>query len=226
MFNIVANEPTSRTEKNSTAADTIATDANTDTRTLSEKFNDLSTGAKAGVGVGSAAAVVGLLAFAGLTCYKQRKRGAAEAALAAQKSDDERLELEGYKARGVNPDGFSEVQPEYDAATGMGTVTRTVEAEKFGAVAMGGAAGAAAMASRPLLNDHQGGSAPGTPYDDVHHDPYSDGFSPIDGGRGGFSNLNGQYGPSSPPSGPLPGPPNQNFSNSGQQGGWGGNGHY
>lgn len=176
------------------------------------------------------------MAYSIFYCYRQRRRGAAEAAAASKQMEDDRVELEGYKARGINPDGFSEVQPEYDAATGMGTVTRNVPVggdygvpnEKFGAVGM--TMGAGAAASRPLLS-RDGGSPPGTPHGDVPHDPYSDGFSAI--GNNGFGHVDHPQSPQSPPgmppSGPLPGVPSRSFSNPGAAmhqggGGYGGDG--
>lgn len=151
--------------------------------------------------------------------------------------ENERVELEGYKARGINPDGFAEVQPEYDAATGMGTVTRNVPVggeygmgnEKFGATGMGMGM-AAGAATRPLLS-RDGGSPPGTPHGDVPHDPYSDGFSAINNnGFGHVDHPQSPHGmPGMPPNGPLPGVPNRSFSNPGAAmhqggGGYGGDG--
>lgn len=84
--------------------------------------------------------------------------------MAVVRAEEERVELERYKAAGVNPDGFTDVAPTPN--------------EKFGAAA----------ASRPLLNN--GGSPPGTPHDG--QDPYRDGFSPLGSGNGGYSsNPNG-----------------------------------
>jgi hypothetical protein len=81
--------------------------------------------------------------------------------MAVARAEEERVELERYKAAGVNPDGFTDMAPTPN--------------EKFGATA----------ASRPLLNNGGGGSPPGTPHDG--QDPYRDGFSPLGSGNGGFS---------------------------------------
>lgn len=156
---------------------------------------------------------MGLAVYALFYCWRQRRRGAQEAKLAAQRQEEERVELEGYKAAGVNPDGFSEATPEYDAKTGM--ATRDVQVSEYGmgqsekyAGGMGLVGGAAA--SRPLLQHHGSGSPPGTPGGHPAQNPYSDGFSPID--QDGFGNLNHGHLDSPvglPPSGPLPGVPGQ-----------------
>lgn len=164
--------------------------------------------------------MLGLVSYAAFYCWRQRRRGAAEATAAAQKLEDDRLELEGYKAAGINPDGFSEQQPEYDARTGMGMVTRNVAVdeygmpnnEKFGLEASVGGGAAAAAATRPLLRSAPSGSPPGTPHGEGMHDPYSDSFSPIDNNGFGHLDHHQQSPPGMPPSGPLPGVPNRSFS--------------
>ncbi|KAI9163997.1 putative extracellular glycosidase [Paramyrothecium foliicola] len=86
-------------------------------KTISEKFNGLNTTAKIAIiagGCGFVALVVGAFAF---YFFRQRRRGAREAALAAQRMEAERIEIENYKARGINPDGFSDNAPEYGAQT-------------------------------------------------------------------------------------------------------------
>lgn len=186
---------------------------------MSEKFNNLSSGSKAAIFACSGAAALGLVAYAAFYCVRQRKQGNKEAQLAAQKFEEDRLEMEGYRARGINPDGFSEVQPEYDAKTGMATRDVMVAAdygepghEKFG---MGAAGGAAAL-SKPLLrNGPANASPPGTPNAYHAHDPYSDSFSPID--NNGLGAIHSSGPPGLPPSGPLPGVPDRSFSNSSAQ---------
>lgn len=76
--------------------------------------------------------------------------------MAAQMAEEERVEMQRYKAAGVNPDGFTDVAPTPN--------------EKFGATA----------SSRPLLDHAASGSPPGTPQGTPGQNPYSDGFSPID----------------------------------------------
>lgn len=201
------------TDSNSTAAtavssgDTTASseDDDSDSESISQKFDSLSSGSKIAIIACSGAAAVGLAAYALFYCWRQRRRGAQEAQLASKRMEDERMELEGYKAAGINPDGFSEATPEYDAKTGM--ATRDVQVSEYGNGGMGMMGGAAAAAaSRPLLSQHASGSPPGTPQDHRAQNPYEDGFSPID--QNGFGHLNHQALDSPvglPPSGPLPG---------------------
>lgn len=206
-----------RTSSNSTAADKVSNGETTedsddgDSTSISNKFNSLSSGSKIAIVACSAAAAIGLAGYALFYCWRQRSRGAQEAKLAAQKQEAERVELEGYKAAGINPDGFSEATPEYDAKTGM--ATRDVQVadygmgqnEKYAAAGAMGAMGGAA-ASRPLLAHAGSGSPPGTPSEYHSQNPYSDGFSPIDQN---FGHLNHQSPMGMPPSGPLPGVPGQ-----------------
>lgn len=198
---------------NSTAADKVtsgdtteaADDDDGDSESIADKFNSLSTGSKVAIFACSGAAALGLAVYAIFYCWRQRRRGAKEAQLAAKRMEEERLELEGYKAAGINPDGFSEATPEYDAKTGM--ATRDVQVSEY-SMAMGGTA-----ASRPLLTHAASGSPPGTPGGHPAQNPYSDGFSPID--QDSFGHLNHQSPMGVPPSGPLPGVPgaaNRSFS--------------
>lgn len=156
--------PRNRSEKNSTAAEAVHAEPE---KSVSEKFNELPTGAKSAVFACSAAAAVGLVVAAGFYCFRQRKRGQQEAQMAVARAEEDRVELERYKAAGVNPDGFTDVAPTPN--------------EKFGAAA----------ASRPLLNNGGSGSPPGTPHDG--QDPYRDGFSPLGSGNGGYSSNPGGY---------------------------------
>ncbi|ROV87271.1 hypothetical protein VSDG_09883 [Cytospora chrysosperma] len=126
-------------------------------KSVSEKFAELPSGAKVAVYACSAAAAAGLVGYSAFFCFRQRKRGQQEAAMAAQVADEERVEMERYQAAGVNPDGFSSVAPTPD--------------EKFGAAA----------AARPLLNNNSNAasrSPPGTPQAGGRN-PYNDSFSPI-----------------------------------------------
>lgn len=72
-------------------------------------------------------------------------------------AEEERAEMERYKAGQGNPDGLTNVAPTSD--------------EKFGAAAV----------SRPLLDRVESASPPGTP-EGQGRDPYSDGFSALDSG--------------------------------------------
>ncbi|EGX90969.1 cell wall glucanase, putative [Cordyceps militaris CM01] len=62
------------------------------------------------IGIYSAIGAVSALAIGTLLYYyiRQRRLGAAEARLADEKSDAERMELEQFRKNGVNPDGFRE----------------------------------------------------------------------------------------------------------------------
>lgn len=177
---------------------------------ISEKFSKLSTGSKVAIAACSGAAALGVVAYALFYCIRQRKRGQQEAALAAKQMEDDRLELEGYKAAGVNPDGFSEATPTYDPKTGM--ATRDVMVADYSAA---GGQNEKMMGAAPLLRN-QSYSPPGTPnaHEDAYSNPYHDGFSPVDHNGQGFSSMHPA------PSGPLPGVPDRSFSNGGQQGGY------
>ncbi|KAF3013312.1 hypothetical protein E8E14_011006 [Neopestalotiopsis sp. 37M] len=105
-------------DSNSTAIDNLNNAATADDdESLSEKWDNLSSGAKAGVYAG-AAGVVGLALAALLVYYfKQRRRGQQEAALYAANQERERLELEQFKKEGRNPDSLGYEGAEYNAAT-------------------------------------------------------------------------------------------------------------
>lgn len=124
-------------------------------KSVSEKFAELPSGAKIAIWVCCAAVAAGLVGYAAFYCFRQRKQGQQEAAMAAQMADEERVETERYQAAGSNPDGFSSVAATPD--------------EKLGAAA----------ASRPLLNNNAASqSPPGTPQAGGRN-PYNDSFSPI-----------------------------------------------
>lgn len=61
-------------------------------KSLSEKWNDLPTGAKAGVGIGAAVAGAAVIAAFVLFFIKQRRRGRLERAL----GDSDRTEMNNY----------------------------------------------------------------------------------------------------------------------------------
>lgn len=124
-------------------------------KSVSEKFAELPSGAKIAIYSCSAAAAAGLIGYSAFFCFRQRKQGQQEAAMAAQMAEEERVEMGRYQAAGVNPDGFSSVAPTPD--------------EKFGTAA----------AARPLLNNNPASrSPPGTPQTGGRN-PYTDSFSPI-----------------------------------------------
>ncbi|KZZ89369.1 Concanavalin A-like lectin/glucanase, subgroup [Moelleriella libera RCEF 2490] len=97
---------------NSTALDALNKQPE---KSVSEKWNDLSGGAKAGVYAGGAA--VGALALGTLLWYyfRQRRIGAAEAKVAAARELEESRENDYFRKTGINPDGFSAYGQEYNA---------------------------------------------------------------------------------------------------------------
>ncbi|KAL8413390.1 hypothetical protein RB594_004861 [Gaeumannomyces avenae] len=97
----------------STANATIMA-AQTQDKSISERWNELSSSAKTGVYVG-ASAFVAIIAGSLLFYFlRQRKRGQEEARLAAEREERERVELEQYRKAGINPDSLVQ-QTEYDA---------------------------------------------------------------------------------------------------------------
>ncbi|KAI0384414.1 glycoside hydrolase family 16 protein [Hypomontagnella monticulosa] len=156
---------------NSTAVENINREPE---KSLSDKWNDLPAATKTGVYAGAAG--VGALLIIALIFYyfKQRRRGKAEAALAAQRQDQERMELERFKKEGRNPDALAFDGAEYDAKSGMATATYAVPDSPPGSSAgppekawdpTGSGPGAAAM---PLLREdamspRHAGPAPGFP---------------------------------------------------------------
>ncbi|KAL5611395.1 uncharacterized protein BROUX77_001551 [Berkeleyomyces rouxiae] len=76
-------------------------------KSFSEKFNELSSGAKAGIFGG--AGLVATAAVAGGLLYfcRQRKRGAAEAEAAEKAAEQSRQENSTMAAQGINPDAFN-----------------------------------------------------------------------------------------------------------------------
>ncbi|KAI1411340.1 glycoside hydrolase family 16 protein [Hypoxylon sp. FL1857] len=127
-------------------------------KSLSEKWNDLPSSTKAGVY--AAAGGVGALLFIALAFYyiKQRRRGKQEAALLAQRQEQERVELERFKKEGRNPDALAFDGAEYNAKDGTATTTYALDSPPGSAAGppekawdpTGSGAGGAAM---PLLRD-------------------------------------------------------------------------
>lgn len=95
---------------NSTAYETINKPA---PKSAADGWKSLSPGAK--IGIYSGAGAVAALAIGTLLYYycRQRRLGAAEAKLANEKAEAERLELAQFRRDGVNPDGFREYGQEY-----------------------------------------------------------------------------------------------------------------
>lgn len=97
---------------NSTALDALNKQPD---KSTSEKWNDLPTGAKAGVYAGGGA--VGALALGTLLWYyiRQRRIGAAEAKAAALRDEEDQRENARFLKDGINPDGFTDHGQEYNA---------------------------------------------------------------------------------------------------------------
>lgn len=160
----------------STANSTL-TAAQVQDKSVSDRWNELSSSAKTGVYVGGAA-FVALIAGSLLFYFlRQRKRGQEESRLAAEREERERVELEQYRKAGINPDSLVQ-QTEYNAKDrddmggrgggnsldGQAVVPGSPLNEKswgapMAAAAIGGAAGGAAAANgmrspnAPLLRD-------------------------------------------------------------------------
>ncbi|OLN96632.1 putative extracellular glycosidase [Colletotrichum chlorophyti] len=92
------------TEGNSTVKEALLAEPS---KSVSEKFDALNPTAKTAVYASSVGVGCALIAFGLWYFIRQRKRGAAEAELAAKRAEEERLELEGFHKRGVDPDSFA-----------------------------------------------------------------------------------------------------------------------
>lgn len=120
-------------------------------KSFNEKFNDLPQAAKIAIYAGGAAVAAAMLAGLIFYCIKQRRRGATEARLADERTHNDRLELEGMKKAGINPDAFSEHGHEYNPREinkGGATYTAVDDPDPFqekpwGAAVAGAGAGAA-----------------------------------------------------------------------------------
>ncbi|KAL2134965.1 hypothetical protein VTI74DRAFT_10192 [Chaetomium olivicolor] len=99
-------------EGNSTVKDVINAPPE---KTLSEKWNDLSSGSKIAI-YASISGFFGLMFLTGIIyCIRQRRRGAREAKIAEARAEAERLELERFKKAGIDPDSFASQASEYNA---------------------------------------------------------------------------------------------------------------
>lgn len=209
-------------------------------KSVSEKFNELSPTAKTAVYAGSVGAGCALIAFGLWYFIRQRKRGAAEASLAARRAEDERLELEGFHKRGIDPDSFAgSTGTEYNASDiskngvvqeNTYSVPATHEKNVWNAAPVAaGAAGIGAAAGMRSYNDSPNGQgqvlsplrtqSPGMPPSGPL--PMAPSRSTSQGGYSRLGSPDGQYSP------PPMSPPSQGYSDHGfgnQQGH--GNGGY
>ncbi|KXH37620.1 glycosyl hydrolase family 16 [Colletotrichum nymphaeae SA-01] len=198
-------------------------------KSVSEKFNELSPTAKTAVYAGGVGVGCALIAFGLWYFIRQRRRGANEASLAAKRAEEERLELEGFHKRGVDPDSFAGATgTEYNAGAfsknGMvqeNTYSIPASQEKgaWGAAPMAaGAAGVGAAAGMRSYSDNPNGhgqlmsplrtQSPGMP---------PSGPLPMAPSRsasqGGYSRLGSPDGQQSPP--PPMSPPSHGYSDHG-----------
>ncbi|TIC89501.1 putative extracellular glycosidase [Colletotrichum higginsianum] len=213
------------TEGNSTVKEALLAEPS---KSVSEKFNELNPTAKTAVYAGGVGVGCALIAFGLWYFIRQRRRGAAESKLAAQRAENERLELEGFHKRGVDPDSFAgSTGTEYNAAefskNGMVqentySVPATQEKNVWDAAPMAaGAAGAGAAVGMAAYSDSPNGrgqvlsplrtQSPGMP---------PSGPLPMAPSRsashGGYSRLGSPDGQHSPP--PMS-PPSQGYSDHG-----------
>ncbi|CRK39441.1 hypothetical protein BN1708_001654 [Verticillium longisporum] len=221
-------------EGNSTVKETLLA---TPDKSIGEKFDELPQGAKIAVYAGGAG-VAAILVFA-LIFYiiRQRRRGARESADAAKRAEAERVELDGYKKSGINPDGFSgPTGMEYNARSigkdgsfreesyempvtaasplhSSGLPEKGWDSTSYGGAAGAGAAAGAAVDSAAAMRSP---TAPLLGHNDhqmsprMHSPaPYSDSTSPH--GQQFRSPLRTPS-PGMPPQGPLPMSPNRSVS--------------
>lgn len=206
-----------------------------DDRPVSQKWKeDVPQTAKIAVYAGGAAVGALLLGALIFYCIRQRRRGAQEAAIAAQKSNEEYAEMERFRKNGVDPDGFTEHGSEYNARDMKKDGIVTTESysvpaspmvggdeKAWGGAALGAgaAAGAAAAAGNmrspvPLLRDgaqsprvgSPGPQSPRSPFHDGPRSPQQDRFSP--GPVRSQSPMMRSQSPAMPPQGALPPIPN------------------
>ncbi|ROT41070.1 extracellular cell wall glucanase Crf1 [Sodiomyces alkalinus F11] len=195
-------------------------------KSLSEKFNDLPEAARIGVYAGGGS--VGALILFTLVFYiiRQRRRGAREAEAAARIAEEERLEMESYKKRGINPDSFAgQTGTEYKSNQAVGK-DGSIRSESFDIpVAAAGPLGGAGFPEKGWGNGGYG-SAPGTGLQSPrsplmerngealqsptfpHQSPYHD-ASPT---RENFQSPLRTGSPGMPPRGPLPADPHRSVS--------------
>ncbi|KAI1445552.1 glycoside hydrolase family 16 protein [Annulohypoxylon stygium] len=136
-------------------------------KSLSEKWNDLPSSTKNGVY--AAAGGVGAIAFIALVVFglRQRRRGKQEAALLAQRQEQERVELERFKREGRDPDALAFDGTEYKGA--MATSTYAVPDSPPGSSAgppekaWDPTGPGAATAAMPLLRDDAMSQRVGSP---------------------------------------------------------------
>ncbi|KAL2754089.1 glycoside hydrolase family 16 protein [Sodiomyces alcalophilus JCM 7366] len=189
-------------------------------KSISEKFNDLPEAARIGIYAGGAA--VGAILLGALIFYiiRQRRRGAREAEAAARRAETERLEMESYKKRGVDPDSFAgQTGTEYTRAAAK---EGSIRSESFDVAVTSaspldgggmpgnnwnnGAYNSAMQSPRSPLMGQNGESlhSPTFPSQSPYHDA-----SPT---RENFQSPLRSASPGMPPQGPLPADPHRSAS--------------
>jgi hypothetical protein len=177
-------------------------------KSLNEKFNDLPEAAKISIYAGGGTVAALLIAGLVFYCIKQRRRGAAEAKLAEDRANNDRMELAGLKKAGIDPDAFTEHGHEYNARemtkggnayTALKDDHGDLDEKVWGGagVAAAGAAGAGAGAMMNRSNTYNSNSS----YHDVPMSPHSPrtpgspGFPPVAAAGGlGRSDSPGRMG--------------------------------
>ncbi|KAH7037092.1 concanavalin A-like lectin/glucanase domain-containing protein [Microdochium trichocladiopsis] len=166
-------------------------------KTVADKWNELPSSSK--TGIYAAAGGVGGIALIAMIwfCIKKRKEGRKEAALAAAKDEEERLEMERWKKEGKNPDALA-----FDGADAS-------TAAKGSSVS--------AMYSVPRGPDSPPGSAHGPPtgaWDATSGNGAGSGVAPAGYAPGGMLRQQ-SFGPSSPslaPGSPMQAPQNGSYA--------------
>ncbi|CAJ2504574.1 Uu.00g119680.m01.CDS01 [Anthostomella pinea] len=194
------------TTGNSTAVENINKQPE---KSLSEKWDELPSSTKSGIY--AAAGGVGAIAFIALAFYyfKQRRSGQKEAALAAARMQEERVELERFQKEGRNPDNLGFDGTEYGGAMNKGGMYGVSSYYAVPDSPPGSSAGppekawdptsAAVAPGMPLLRNNSFGSqhpqSPGLP------PSFPLPQSPVDRGHStsSASNRMGSPGPTSPP---------------------------
>jgi beta-glucanase (GH16 family) len=166
---------------NSTALETITTPDSSGSESISQKWNNMSSGAHIAVYAGAGAGAALLFGTMLFYCIRQRRIGARTAKMEAEKAEADRLEMERFKRDGIDPDSLNNEAVDYNAKDMKGS---TYESDTYsvppsprgppvGYAAAGGVAGMRAQSQRTAS------PAPSSPFGDPRT-PYS----PVPGGLG------------------------------------------
>ncbi|KAH7316852.1 concanavalin A-like lectin/glucanase domain-containing protein [Stachybotrys elegans] len=174
-------------------------------KSLGDRWNELSPGARIGIYAGGGAAGALLFFAAMFYCIRQRRRGARDAKLAEQKAEAERLEMNGLKSKGIDPDSFTSHAQEYTGAqppkpsglmglsssysaipNGPDSPISPMNEKAYGAAAVGAAAGMA-VTTAAVRSGPQSPRTPSTPHANNPFASYEDAHPP----RSAHSNHSG-----------------------------------